>query len=176
MPEFGLTEAPTPTGVEIRFLHDTRDLKLSGKGEHACRFHYMIGDADRHVRDVPAYRRVEMRSILPGIDVQFYGNGSLLEFDFIVAPGSDPSRIAMDIIGSKDVRIDRGGNLELSLHGQTIKLKAPVLRLDDEKRTPVKGRYVLRSKTRVGFEVDAYDRSQTLVIDPLVMALSLIHI
>ena len=44
---------------------------------------------------VPGYRRLRRAGVYPGIDVVYYGNGRKLEYDFEVAPGSDPSKIRM---------------------------------------------------------------------------------
>src|SRR3982074_3829831 len=46
-------------------------------------------------RNIPTYARVRYTSLYPGTDLVFYGNGSRLEHDFVLAPGADPRVIAL---------------------------------------------------------------------------------
>jgi hypothetical protein len=49
-----------------------------------------------------------------------------------------------------------------------VRLKAPrIYQYDGAVQQPIAGRFVLRHNGRVGFEVAAYDRTRTLVIDPV---------
>ena len=45
--------------------------------------------------NVPTYAKVKYEGIYSGIDLVYYGNQRQLEYDFIVAPGADPRRIAV---------------------------------------------------------------------------------
>ena len=51
----------------------------------------------------------------PGIDLVYYGNQSQLEYDFVVAPGADPSRIRMQLSGAAHIRADASGDLVLGV-------------------------------------------------------------
>ena len=54
---------------------------------------YFIGnDRAKWRTDVPHYARIEYDGVYPGIDLVWYGNQRQLEYDFVVAPGADPSR------------------------------------------------------------------------------------
>ncbi len=60
--------------------------------------HYFLGNDPRRWRsDVPTFARVRYAAVYPGVDVVYYGNQRQLEYDFIVAPGADPRRIAQAI-------------------------------------------------------------------------------
>ena len=48
------------------------------------------------------FDRVVWRDVYPGVDVAFYGRGDRLEYDLVMAPGADPSRIAGLILGSPE--------------------------------------------------------------------------
>src|SRR5882672_4931301 len=50
-------------------------------------------------RNIPTYARVRYTSLYPGTDLVFYGNGSRLEHDFVLAPGADPRAIALRFTG-----------------------------------------------------------------------------
>jgi hypothetical protein len=55
---------------------------------------YLIGgDSSRWQTGVPTYRKVRFEEIYPGINLSYYGSQRLLEYDFEIAPGTDPARI-----------------------------------------------------------------------------------
>src|ERR1035441_5768498 len=57
---------------------------------------YFIGNDPKNWRSgIPTYGKVEYPQIYPGVDLVFYGNQRQLEYDFVVAPGADPSRIEL---------------------------------------------------------------------------------
>jgi len=54
---------------------------------------YLVGT--RRPTNVPTYAKTRSRNVYPGIDLVYYGTRGQLEFDFVLAPGADPSRIRM---------------------------------------------------------------------------------
>jgi len=67
-----------------------------------------------------------MAGIYPGIDLLFYGNPQELEYDFVVAPGSDPGLIRLGITGADRVALDGAGNARLTTAAGEVELKQPV--------------------------------------------------
>ena len=107
--------------------------------------------------------------IYSGIDLVYYGNQRQLEYDFIVAPGADPRRIAFDIRGAKQVRQDAAGKLVFKVGEEEIRWHKPVVYQEKEgTRQPVAAHYTITDTNRVGFEVAKYDTSKRLYIDPLI--------
>ena len=142
--------------------------EISGLDRLPGESHYLIGNDTRAWRThVPAYARVRYREVYPGIDLVFHGDQDVLEFDFEVAPGADPGVIRMAFKGMDRLRLDPAGNLVIETAAGEIVQRAPVLYQDvDGRRRPVEGRYALKRRGRVGFEVGEYDRGRPLVIDP----------
>jgi hypothetical protein len=143
---------------------------ITGVKELPGKTNYFIGNDPAQWRTaIPTYERVEYQSVYPGVDMAYYGNQQQLEYDFIVAPGAKPSAIEMDFEGADEVEITDNGGLIIAVGDAEVVQSAPVIfqEIGGEKRT-VAGRYALREKGRVGFEVDEYDVSQTLVIDPTI--------
>jgi hypothetical protein len=122
-----------------------------------------------HRNTVPQFRRVEQRGVYPGVDLVYYGTQRQLEYDFVVAPGADPRKIRLKIAGADRLEIDAAGNLVLKTKAGKVLQKAPVVFHQDAQgvRQPVAGRFALRGKDEVGFEVQSYDRSRPLTIDPV---------
>ena len=61
----------------------------------------------------PAYGAVLYREAYPGIDLKFYGNGRELEYDLIVRPGADLSRVKFRYGGVAGLKVDNEGNLAI---------------------------------------------------------------
>ncbi|MBM3764173.1 MAG: hypothetical protein FJW32_02170 [Acidobacteria bacterium] len=137
---------------------------------------FFIGaDSSKWLTDVPVYSRVHYSGVYPGIDVEYHGENGVLEHDFIVAPNADPAAIRMSFKGADGVRLDREGNLEISIGRKKVSWRKPVLYQDtDQGRRQVEGAYRLDSSGQASFSVGAYDKSKTLVIDPVVQYLSYI--
>jgi uncharacterized repeat protein (TIGR01451 family) len=130
---------------------------------------YFIGnDPARWHRDIPQFARVRYKNAYPGIDLVYYGNQGRLEYDFGVAPGSDPGQIRLRFQGPGRWKLATGGDLVLSTSEGELLLKAPrVYQSSGNQRETIAARYVLGRHGEVGFELGPYDRSRLLVIDPV---------
>jgi uncharacterized protein (TIGR03437 family) len=89
-----------------------------------------------------------------------------LEYDFVVAPGADPSRIAWRIDGAR-ASIDAEGNLVLSAPNGPASFKKPVLyQMNGDQKTPVEGSFAVAGH-EIRFRLGSYDHSRALIIDPV---------
>jgi uncharacterized protein (TIGR03437 family) len=144
-----------------------------GKAPETMANFFIGADTSKWLTDVPVYSSVRYSGVYPGIDVEYRGENGILEHDFIVAPNADPSAIRMSFKGADAVRLDREGNLEISIGGKKVSWRKPVLYQDVEHgRKQIGGAYRLRSDGLAEFSVGAYDKSKTLVIDPVVQYLT----
>jgi len=144
--------------------------RVTGVYELAGTSNYFIGnDPTKWRTNVPTYAKVKYEGIYSGIDLVYYGNQRQLEYDFIVAPGADPRRIAFDVRGAKRVHRDEHGDLVLKMSEGEIRWHKPVVYQEkDGARQLVAARYAITNRNRVGFAVAEYDSSRPLFIDPLV--------
>jgi uncharacterized protein (TIGR03437 family) len=119
----------------------------------------------RSPTQVPTYARARVPGVYPGIDLVYYGAQGQLEYDFVLAPGADPSRIHLGFSGDTPV-IDPSGDLVLPL--ADLRFHHPVLyqRIRGT-RQPVDGRFTLAANHEVSFEVGLYDHTRELIIDPV---------
>jgi hypothetical protein len=126
--------------------------------------------------NLPTYAKTRARNVYPGIDLVYYGTQGHLEYDFVLAPQADPSRIHLKFAGANPI-VDSSGDLVLSLNTKDTKNIDPENNIRFHKpvlyqqvggvRRPVDGRFRIAGGDReVGFEVSPYDRSRELVIDP----------
>jgi len=116
---------------------------------------------------VSSYASALSRSVYPGVDLLYHGKQGQLEYDFRVAPGADPNRIALTFSGARSMSLDRQGDLVLDTPAGAVHQHKPVIYQQIAgRRRAVFGSFVVHAGHRVGFRVGAYDRSRTLVIDP----------
>jgi len=131
---------------------------------------YFIGkDPSGWHTNVPQYSRVVMKDLYPGVDMAYYGNQGKLEYDFQVKPGARVETIRLKIEGAAKTTENSTGGLDLEVPGGKVSLAPPVVYQEESgQRRPVKGRFRMAGEGEVRFDVDDYDRTRTLVIDPTV--------
>ena len=140
---------------------------------------YLIGnDPSKWRTHVPNYAEVKYADVFPGVDLVYHGNLSgQLEFDFVVAPGADPSAIRFTVAEDRSgfarehrapVRIGADGDLVVKIGGGEIRFNKPVVYqlTANSQRVMTQGRFVLTASHQVRFALGTYDHSKTLIIDP----------
>ncbi len=158
-----------PVAIRMSIVGAAPAPLVGGLEELPGKANYFIGkDPAQWHTNVPTYAKVHYREVYPGIDLIYYGNQRQLEHDFVVAPGADPKKIVLGFRGMDKLEIDTQGDLVLHTAQGDIRQKKPVVYQEiDGVRHEIDGGYVRKSANRVGFKVAAYDRSQPLVIDPI---------
>lgn len=131
--------------------------------------YYLGNDPKNWQTNVSQYARVAYQNVYPGIDLAYYGEQSKLEFDFTIAPESDPSAIEVAFNEAQQVATDGSGNLVVSSTAGNVVLHKPVAyQLQNGSRQPVEARFVLKGGHQVSFGLGSYDHRRELVIDPAV--------
>lgn len=141
---------------------------------------YFVGsDPAGYRTGIRNYTRIGLRHVYPGIDAEFYANGSTIEHDFLLAPGAQADRIALRIAtrgmptGGTAVALTPAGDLAIAGGEGELRLKRPVAyQLDGGgRRTPVAAAFAVsggRGEQEVHFKLGSYDHSRQLVIDPVI--------
>jgi hypothetical protein len=140
--------APSQYSVlRIRLEHANRGPQISGIEKLAGRSNYFVGkDPKNWHANIPTYGRIKYSGVYPGVDLVYYGNQRQLEYDFVLAPQSDPNRIELSFAGAKRLSIDGDDNLVIAIAGGQVIEHAPVIYQEiGGVRRPVKGGYELRS-------------------------------
>ena len=153
--------------LQMRALGSNPHPKTSGIGRLEARSNYLIGNDPGEWRvGIPNFERVLLQNIYPGIDLTYYGRQGDLEYDFVVAPGSDPRRIRLEFVGAQQLRLD-DGNLFLHMGDGELRLHQPfVYQIREGKRVPVPGKFAAAGHNAVRFAIGDYDPRHALVIDP----------
>lgn len=153
--------------VRLRLKGANRRVIVKGADQLPGVENYFIGhNSNRWQTNVPTFRKVHYEEIYPGISLSYYGSQQQLEYDFQVAPRAKPGLIRLVCDGARPV-IDAQGDLVLKLKGGELRQHRPVVYQDlNGQRVPIDGRFVLRSRREIGFEVGPYDVDRPLIIDP----------
>ncbi len=169
------------TGARLSYPQGSLDLTLAGADRNAshvgeqtqrARTNYLVGNRPDHWKlDVPHFARVRWNQPYPGIDVAYYFNDARLEYDLVVAPGADPSRIRLKFSGARATHLDPDGALRFDLGGVEVRQLPPVAYQQlGGKRVRVEARYQMASHGEVRIALGSYDKTGTLVIDPIIYA------
>jgi len=164
----GMTAAFTPQGVEFHAVRTTFLGANESSEMHALDpmggATFVIGQDPSHWRtSLATFQKIHYPSLYPGIDLIYSGINGRVKSEFRVAAGARPHAIRVRY--SADLSIDARGRL----HAADLTEDAPEIYQDTPSgRVSVAGRYVLLDAHTMGFEVEAYDASLPLVIDPVI--------
>ncbi len=156
--------------IRLRLAGAKPDAEVTGREELPGKVNYFIGNDPKKWRtNVPTYAKVRYRDVYPGVDLEYYGNqGGELEYDFIVAPGADPSAIALDVgaglvpargrLQGSPLRIDANGDLVIPAKGSEIRFHKP--QVYQEQSTVDSPQLTVEKETR---KPNAVNRQPTIV-------------
>jgi hypothetical protein len=150
-----------PAVVRTRLV-GTRTTRAAGSRRLPGVVNSYVGARSLWRTGLPTFGEVRTEGVYPGIDLAYHGRSGRLEYDFRLAPGADPGRIALEVTGGSRLRLDHDGNLVIATGAGRLQQLRPVAFQGDSR---VDARFTLDG-SKVGFEVGRYDRRKPLVIDP----------
>jgi hypothetical protein len=170
LPQSSMAAPKTGGVLRMKLRNANPAAKVTGVDELVGTTNYFIGnDPTKWRTNVPTYAKVKYEEIYSGIDLVYYGNQRQLEYDFIVAPGADPHRIAFAVRGAKRIRQDGNGELVFKMSDGEIRWHKPLVYQEtDGMKQKIAAHYAITDTNRVGFELGKYDASRPLYIDPLI--------
>jgi ASPM-SPD-2-Hydin domain-containing protein/beta-propeller repeat-containing protein/centrosomal CEP192-like protein len=124
--------------IRMKLVGTNRAAKVTASDELPGKVNYFIGNDPRNWRtDVPTYTKVKYESLYPGVDLIYYGNQGKLEYDFVVAPGADPSAISLAVGAglappkrarqAVPLRVDTNGDLIVQTGAGEVRFHKPVV-------------------------------------------------
>ncbi|TLD41083.1 MAG: Phage tail fiber protein [Candidatus Jettenia ecosi] len=161
--------------------------EIHAEGLQDSKVNYFMGnDSQKWKTNIPTYQSVVYKGMYQGIDMKFYGNNRQIEYDIIVNPGANPSRIQLSYDGVEDLRITEKGDLEICLKEGKLLQKRPYIYQEIEgKKVERTGAFKVsrlgskvqnpKPETRNSkhftytFRVASYDKRYPLVIDPILV-------
>src|SRR5580700_7935312 len=112
--------------LRMKLLRSNSRASIQGTDPLPGKSNYFIGKNSKSWRsNVTNYAKVRYRNVYRGVDLVYYGNGSQLEYDFVVAAGADPGAITLTFPGARNVSVDKAGDLVLATDSGRIVQRKP---------------------------------------------------
>jgi Beta-propeller repeat len=161
-------DAPS-RAVQMQFIGASPQARIHGDEELPGKINYFTGNNPAQWRSgVTTFAKVRIDEIYPGINLVYYGNQHLMEYDLTVAPGTSPDSIAMNFDGADEIMTNAQGELVLKLGAREIFQPRPLIyQMVEGTRKEIGGGYKMLDAHRVAFAVGKYDHALPLVIDPI---------
>jgi hypothetical protein len=160
------------SALKLQFVGANPHSIIQGMDGQEGKANYFIGnDPAKWHSSISTYAKITYQDLYPGIDAVFYGNAKQLEYDLCVAPGINPNNIRLQIEGARELSINEKGDLNITVEdGQRVQMKKPLIyQIVDGNKVDVLGEFVLLARNEIGFALNDYDLSRTLVIDPILV-------
>lgn len=157
------------TSLRMTLVGANPEGSMSGEARTTGVSNYLIGNDPAHWhRGVGHYARVRYYEVWRGIDLLFYGKDQSLEYDFIVHPGSDPAEIRLRYENARSLRLNDQGDLILATEQGEVRQRRPrIYQVAKGMRYNLSGGYRIVDGQEVRLDVQSYDHTLNLVIDPV---------
>lgn len=131
---------------------------------------YFLGnDPCRWASRALGYSSILYKNVYNGIDFRVASLGNNLKYDFIVAPGVDPSQIKIEYCGVDGIEKVNDALQIKTVVGSLTELKPYSYQANGNTKQTVPSEYHLDDNTVSFWFPNAYDKCQTLTIDPLLI-------
>jgi len=159
------------------FVGANKDLEISSLDPQELKVNYFNGhDKSKWIGGIPTSAAVLYKNIYNHIDLKVYGIGKQIEYDWIVRSGGDPSDIKFQYKNVKEIIINKKGDLDIKTQSGKLIHKKPFAYQGERKKgkgkSDITADFRRFSKTTYGFKTGTYDKTKTLIIDPVVLAYS----
>lgn len=153
--------------------------------EIVTKYNYFIGnDPEKWVANVPLYKEVVALNVFEGINIRYYvdtNNSNNLRYDFELKPNANPENIKYRFVGADKISVNSDGELEINVNEKTFKhtnllayqyingqkqkvnCKFDAINVNDSEIIDIS-----QNENLIGFTVGNYDKTQKLIIDPLI--------
>ena len=152
----------------IRFLNANVNVHIDGLEKQDTNISFFRGnDPQKWVKMAPAYEKIRYRDLYPGINLVIYEREGKIKNEFRVRPGADAKDIKLIYDGANSLRINRGGQLEISLAEAMLTEDAPyTYQVIAGQRYEVKAEYFIEKDNILRFALEEYSKEYELIIDP----------
>ncbi len=168
LPKPGMSAGASP----VRFALSGANSRHTARAEHEQSYrtnYFQGGERPINIHDVPHFARVQFDEVYPRVGLAYYPANGKLEYDFIVLPGGDTNQISWKVSGAQSVKVSTDGDLVVhAASGEYVQRKPHAYQTIEGEKRPVDAAFRVASDGTVGFALGKYDKSATLVIDPVI--------
>ncbi|HEV3029455.1 MAG TPA: SBBP repeat-containing protein [Planctomycetota bacterium] len=125
----------------------------------------LLGDRATWRTDEPTYSQISYPAIVPNTDLAFESRVHGIEYSLSIAPGADLGRLRFRYEGALDVKVSPDGSaLDIVTGIGTLKEDGLVVLQEGR---PLPARYVASGPLEYTIQIEGYDPSRALAIDPV---------
>jgi len=144
--------------------------KITGNKQQSWYYNYFLGnDSTRWKSNIHPALAVDYAGLYPGVDMHIASEKGNMKYEFMVAPGADPSKIRLRYEGEEGLRINNGNLLIKTSIGEVQELQPYVYQYLESGKKEVPCRYVIKDHILTYDLYKGYDASKPLVIDPTIV-------
>ncbi len=148
--------------IDIRFIGANSNPLIikENKLQHYFNYH----NTSPAINNVSSFSKVTYKNLYNNIDLIFCTNNGTIKYDFILHPGAELKNIQMVYDGADNAQLLLDGSIHIKTRDGALNEKIPMsYLLNDLKKVRVQ--YQVKNNV-VSFKSTAYDKTQTLVVDP----------
>lgn len=151
----------------MKFVEPNQAVTIEGRGYLPSKLSYH--KSDKSYPNVPLHQGLDYTELWQGVNATFYEQDKSMKYDFIVQPETNPSVIQFKMTGVTDLQITKEGDLQFTTPLGILKKGKPYSyqKIGTEK-VEIESAYRLEGDI-ISFEIGEYDRTKTLVIDPIAL-------
>lgn len=157
------------SGHVIGFHFDLeRSVPPTGSKEAGHKTNFIKGnDPEKWVFGASSYSEIIYHDAWDGIDARYYFTSDGTKYDMIMEPGSDPEDIMIEVEGQDSLDIVDDDLVIRLDRNRYMRDTGIVAFYEDDPEETIPVEFVLKGYRSYGFELGEYDRSRTVIIDPL---------
>ncbi|MEA3557700.1 MAG: SBBP repeat-containing protein, partial [Candidatus Thermoplasmatota archaeon] len=148
-------------------FQDSLDAVIISRDRVPGIFNYLIGDRSDWATGARQYRSIELESVWNGVDLRMRSEDQGSKYEFILEPYADPGTISISIDGAVKVEAVDDALLIETSSGRILEDSGLTVFYQDDPDDVIDARYRVDDLTFT-IEPGKYDRSRSIVIDPLV--------
>jgi len=142
------------------------EIVTENKSDEYFSYAYNENGVQKNENYIYGYKKLTYKNLYPNIDIEYvFHPTDGIKYSFILHPGADVSQIKMTY--SNRVKLNSNGEIHISTKFDDIIEHAPQSFYADNKSSSITSKFVKNGKT-ISFQLEGYDKSKTLVIDPWV--------
>lgn len=132
---------------------------------------YIIGNNQSEWKyGIKEYKEIYIRNIYQGIDTKLYFENGSPRYDFILAPNANPNQISIRLNGQENLSINDFNEVTIATSlGEVKHSKLFSYQNSENIKDVIKCNFKL-SNGDITFNLGNYDKSKTLIIDPIVVS------
>ncbi len=146
--------------------------KINPKGIQEQKNYINFFYPNLHLVNVPTYQEIWYYDLYDKIDLRYYMSEDGLKYEFVVHPGADPNEIILEASNTVKLELDYDNMVFTSRDRNKPLIQDSSLRVFQTDGIEIPARFLVQETSRYGFYLEAYDSSQTVTIDPLILSYS----